>query len=145
MTKLNHERPSLKLADNLRKVSSLATDKVSNIISHSADYSSLPGEYKGLNVSSDRMADLVTSYVRSDLARHKLQNAKADEVIGKKVKHLASRYDYRLAELSGEFRPLMADMFVEIVEKDNYIGQRHCMVEESSKVFRDPPLCEIRP
>lgn len=116
MTKLNHERPNLKLANNFKKISSLATDQNSNIVSHSADYSSLPGEYKGLNVSSERMADLITSYVRSDLARHKLQNAKSGAVVGKKVKHAASRYDFNLAELSREFRPLLAQILIETTE-----------------------------
>ena len=119
MTKLNHERPNLKLANNFKKLSSLATDQNSNIVSHSADYSSLPGEYKGLNVSSEQMAKLITSYVRSDLARHKLLNAKSGAVVGKKVKHSASRYDFNLAELSREFRPLMAQILIEITEENN--------------------------
>lgn len=116
MTKLNHERPNLKLANNFKKLTGLATDQNSNIVSHSADYSSLPGEYKGLNVSSEQMAKLITSYVRSDMARHKLLNAKPGAVVGKKVKQSASRYDFNLAELSREFRPLMAQILIEITE-----------------------------
>jgi len=114
VNKLNHERPHFRLIDNYKKAKNTTTTINNGTRNHKADHTYLPKNFVGLDVSSDQLVKSLVAYIRADLARHRIEKASSDDVIGKKTQVAAEQYDFRLEKLSQEFEPLFRLMIVEL-------------------------------
>lgn len=114
MNRLNHERPHFRLINNYKKAKNTKTSINNGTRNHKADYTYLPKNFAGLDVSSGQLVKSLVAYIRADLARYRIEKASSDEVIGKKTRAAAERYDVRLEKLSQEFEPLFRAMIVEL-------------------------------
>lgn len=69
MNKLNHERPHFRLIDNYKKAKNTTTTINNGTRNHKADYTYLPKNFVGLDVSSDQLVKSLVAYIRADHAR----------------------------------------------------------------------------